>query len=182
MTEPEHTPEESGEDDDLQPTEAPAEDDEVESFYAEDTKVPMPEGESPRVQALEAELDKTKEQLLRTAAELENTRRRAQKERADASKFGIAGFARDMLDVADNLARALESAPEDTGELDPRLQNLIQGIQATERELQRNLEKNDIKKIDPEGEIFNPNYHEVMFEAPGTGQPPGTVIQVMEVG
>lgn len=181
MTKAEQTPEEAGENEELQPTETAAGGDEVESFYAEDAKIPMPEGEDPRIAALQSELDKTKDQLLRTAAELENTRRRAQKERADASKFGIAGFARDMLSVADNLERAISAVPDEAKE-DERIKNLIQGIEATQRELLRSLEKNDVKPINPEGEVFNPNFHEVMFETPGTGQPPGTVIQVMEVG
>lgn len=179
---PDHEPEKHEEEEQEQNA-APASDDDLNPSGI--TEEPDGSDDDPvqaKIEVLEAELDQTKDQLLRTAAELENTRRRAQKERADASKFGIAGFARDMLAVADNLSRALEAVPEDLKAADPRMEGLIDGIQATQRELMRNLEKNDVKALNPEGEVFNPNFHEVMFETPGTGQPAGTVIQVLEVG
>ncbi|MCC6597692.1 MAG: nucleotide exchange factor GrpE [Alphaproteobacteria bacterium] len=131
---------------------------------------------------LQAELEATKDQMIRALAEAENTRRRAQKEREDIAKFAISGFAKDMLDVADNLRRALEAVPSDLLESDPRLKNLIEGIEVTERTLLQNFEKHGIRAIEPMGEIFNPNFHEVMFEAPAPGKPAGTIIQVMATG
>jgi len=138
--------------------------------------------ESSELESLRAELTQTKEQMLRVAAEAENTKRRALKEKEDAGKYANARFAKDILSVADNLRRALDSVPQETLEADPQVKNLVDGIQATERELLKSFENNGIRPIDPSGEIFNPNYHEVMFEAPGTGQKPGTVVEVMELG
>jgi len=173
------TPKETAqENDDLQPTDIDEGSEEsIDSTIAEEQAADASE-----LETLQDELDRTKDQLMRALAEVENTRRRAAKERQDAMKFGISGFARDMLDVADNLARALGAVPEELLESEPQLANLIEGIKATERELQRNLEKNGVKKLNPEGEVFDPNFHEVMFETPGTGQPGGTIIQVLEVG
>lgn len=134
------------------------------------------------IKGLQDELDKTKDQALRAMAEAENARKRAAKEREDASKFAIAGFARDLLSVADNLRRAVSSIPADAMAADPHLKNLNDGVEATERELLKTFEKNGLKKIMPENEMFNPNLHEVMFEAPATGKPAGTIVQVMEPG
>ncbi len=133
-------------------------------------------------ETLEAELAKTKDQLLRALAENENTRRLARKDREDAGKYAISSFAREMLGVADNLRRALDHVPEDLIAQNAEIKNLTDGINATEREMLRTFEKQGIKQIDPMGELFNPNFHEVMFETPGTGEPAETVIQVMEKG
>ena len=135
-----------------------------------------------KIAALQAELEKNKDQMLRALAEAENGRKRALKEREDASKYAVSSFARDRLTVADNLRRALEAIPGDLLKSDPRLQKVIEGIEATERELLKSFDRSSIKKIDPSGEIFNPNFHEVMFEAQGTGKPAGTIVQVMDVG
>jgi molecular chaperone GrpE len=134
-----------------------------------------------KIDALQAELDKTKDQMLRALAESENGRKRAIKERDDVGKYAVSSFAKDLLNVADNLRRAIQACPPDMHD-DPRLKTLIDGVAATERELLKSFEKAGIRKIEPAGEAFNPNYHEVMFETPGTGQKPGTVIQVMEAG
>ncbi len=125
---------------------------------------------------------KLKEQALRALAEAENARRRAQKDREDATKFAITGFARDLLPVADNLRRAIDATPEELIGLDPRVQSLMDGIEATERELLRGMEKNGLQKIEAEGKPFDPNMHEVMFEMPAGGQLAGTVMQVIEPG
>lgn len=130
------------------------------------------------VTALQAELGAAKEQVLRALAEADNARKRAAREREDASKYAISNFARDLLSVADNLRRALEAAPPGS----EQLLSLLQGVEATERELLKIFEKNGIRKIEPAGEMFNPNFHEVMFEAPATGQPAGTIVQVIEAG
>lgn len=136
-----------------------------------------------RIQNLEAELSKAKDMILRTAAEAENTRKRAQRDREDASKYAIANFARDLITVADNLRRALNAMPKDVAESNEQLKGLIHGIEATERELLNSFEKNGIRKIEPLNEIFNPNFHEVMFEAPPVpGMAAGTIIQILETG
>ncbi len=135
-----------------------------------------------RIAALEAELDRTKDQMLRAVAETDNARKRALRDREDASKFAISSFARELLDVSDNLRRALGAVPEDLMETEPRLKNLVDGIEATERELLRSFEKNGVKKIEPLDEPFDPNFHEVMFETPGSGRPPGTITEVIEAG
>lgn len=137
--------------------------------------------ESARIQALEAELDATKDKMLRVVADAENTKRRALKERDDAQKFSIASFARDIIPVADNLRRALDAMPDDAKNND-QIASLIEGIEATERELIRAFERHGLKKLDPINAIFDPNFHEVMFEAPMPSKPAGTVIQVMETG
>lgn len=126
--------------------------------------------------ALQAELDQTKDQALRAVAEAENTRRRAKQDKEDASKFAVSKMARDLLSVADNLRRALDAMPEDA---DP---NMIKGIEATERELLNAFERHGIQKLEPLHVPFDPNMHEVMFETPSQGHPPGTVTQIMEPG
>lgn len=134
------------------------------------------------VEALQAQLDQATDQAVRALAEAENTRRRAQKEREDASKYAVSGFAKDLLDVSDNLRRALDAIPADLLEAEPRLKNLVEGIEATERSLLRTFEKHGIKKLEPLDEPFDPNFHEVMFETPAPGKPAGVVMQVVEPG
>ncbi len=156
----------------------------AEEIQEEQTPESLPEatGESERIQELEAELARSKDQTLRALAELENTRKRAMKDREDASAYGISKFARDLLSVSDNLRRALEAVPEDLLQLDERIPVLMTGIEATERELLKSFEQNGIQKIEPLNERFDPNFHEVMFEAPMPDKPSGTVIQVVEAG
>lgn len=139
-----------------------------------------PEGAT--TETLKRELEEAKNQTLRALAEADNTRKRAAKDREDAGKYAFANFARELLPVADNLRRALDSIPEDLKSADPRVKNIIDGIEATERELLKSFEKSGIRKIHPLDEPFNANFHEVMFEAPGGGKPAGTVMQVVETG
>lgn len=157
------------------------------SDAAENPTPEIPDGAPQEAQAsdsaaLQQELEKTREQMLRALADMENLRKRSQKEREDARNYAVTSFARDLLDVADNLRRALESAPVDLPDSDPRVFNLLEGIKATERGMLNTLEKNGIRKIYPLDEPFNPNFHEVMLETPGTGKPSGTVVMVMESG
>jgi molecular chaperone GrpE len=129
----------------------------------------------------EAELAATRDKLLRALAEGENMRKRAQRDREDAGKYAAQSFAKDMLDVADNLRRALSSAPAES-EWDERTRNLLEGVAATERELQATLERHGIKRLDPHGERFDHNFHQAMFEMDNTGQPAGTIVQVLQPG
>lgn len=126
------------------------------------------------------------DQVLRTLAELENTRRRAERDRAEALKYGAVSFARDMVGVADNLQRALKAASEMDAAakiaLPETVQAVLEGVAATERDLLAALGRHKVKVLSPMGEKFDPNLHEAMFEAPGTGQESGTIIEVIETG
>jgi molecular chaperone GrpE len=132
---------------------------------------------------LEDQLAASNDQLLRTLAELENTRRRAERDRGDALKYGAMSFARDMLSVADNMQRALKAVEDvDDGDMSDAAKAMLEGVAATERDLQASLQRHKVMPINPMGEKFDPNQHEALFEAPGTGQPSGTVIEVVEIG
>ncbi len=139
-----------------------------------------PEGD--KVKILEDELAKAKDQLMRTLADSENLRKRTQRERVDAGKYAVSSFAKDLLDFADNFRRAIESIPEELRNQDDRMKNLVGGISAMERDLLKTFEKHGIQKMEPHGEVFDPNYHEVMFEADAPDKKPGTIIQVIEPG
>jgi molecular chaperone GrpE len=132
--------------------------------------------------AARAEAAQMKDQALRAMAEAENTRKRAQRDREDAQKYGIANFAREMLIVADNLRRALEAIPAETLQSDEALKTLYDGVAATERQLEAALGKQQIQRIWPEGERFDSNFHQAMFEVPDSGKPAGTVVQVLQAG
>lgn len=131
--------------------------------------------------SLQDDLDKAKDQLLRALAETENVRRRAIKERDDAGKYAVSNFARDLLDFADNFHRAMDAVPADL-RADDRVAGVMTGLEAMEQQMMRVFEKHGIKKVMPADEMFDPHFHEVMFEAPGTGKPGGTIIQVIEPG
>ncbi len=134
-----------------------------------------------RVAALEVELAEQKDRALRALAEVENIRRRAQREREDALKYAVTGFARDLLSAADNLRRALASLPE--AEIrDERTRSLLDGVAATERELLGAFERHGIRRIDPKGEPFDHNFHQAVFEAEAPGQPGGTIVEVLQPG
>jgi molecular chaperone GrpE len=134
-------------------------------------------------QALAAEVADLKDRLLRTLAEMENLRRRTEREVADARAYGIAGFARDTLAVADNLRRALDAiAGEGRESLSPAMTSFVEGVELTERELLKVLEKHGIKRFDPLGEKFDPNVHQAMFEVPDPSSPAGTVVRVVQAG
>jgi len=132
--------------------------------------------------AAQQEAASLKDQLLRALAETENVRRRAARDKDDAGKFAMAGFAREIVGVADNLSRALEAITPESLEKDATLKTLFEGIQATERQLETAFEKQAIKKVWPLGEKFDSNLHQAMFEVPGTDKPAGTVVQVLQAG
>ena len=124
-----------------------------------------------------------KDKLLRTLAEMENLRKRTAREIADARAYGIAGFAREVLAVADNMQRALDAVgPELREGGDAKVKSLIEGVELTERELLKVLEKHGVKKFSPEGQKFDPNVHQAMFEMEHPELPPGHVAQVMQAG
>jgi molecular chaperone GrpE len=134
-----------------------------------------------RLTALEAELAEQKDRLLRALAETENVRRRALREREDASKYAVTGFARDLLSAADNLRRALDSLPE-AEVRDERTRSLLAGVAATERELLSVFERHGIRRIDPTGEPFDHNFHQAIFEAERSDLPSGIVVEVLQPG
>jgi molecular chaperone GrpE len=123
-----------------------------------------------------------KDQVLRALAETENVRRRVQRDRDDAVKYAASGLAKDLLPVADNLRRALDAIPKEALETDEALRTLATGVEMTERLLLAALERHQIKRIEAQGQKFDSNLHQAMFEVPGTGLPAGTVAQVMEAG
>ncbi len=143
-----------------------------------ETATPSPDE---RLVALETELADVKDRLLRALAEAENVRRRTQREREDALKSAVAGFARDLLSAADNLRRALDSLPEAEAP-DERTRSLLHGVAATERELLSVFERHGLRRIDPKGERFDHNYHQAVFEVENSEAPPGTVVEVLQPG
>lgn len=136
-----------------------------------------------RIAELEKEIEAEKDRALRLAADLENTRRRAEREKSEASKYGITNFARDLLSVADNFARALELAPDDPSQMDAKaFQGLINGMRMTEKELLTVFERNGIKRLEPKGEKFDPNIHQAIAQVPGNGEPKDHVVDVAAPG
>ena len=134
-------------------------------------------------EALAKEVADARDKMLRTLAEMENLRKRTQREVADARTYGIASFARDVLDIADNLQRALDAVPVETREAaDAGLKALIEGVELTERSLHNTLEKNGVQKFDPLGQKFDPNVQQAMYEIPDASVAPGTVVQVVQSG
>lgn len=135
-----------------------------------------------RVAELEEELAAMKDQALRAMAEAQNVRRRAEKEKADASKYAIAAFAREMIGVADNLRRALDSIDSETRKSDEAVENLAVGVEMTEKEMIAAFDRVGIKAIDALEKKFDHNFHEALFEIPDESKPAGTVLQVIETG
>src|ERR1700751_5044949 len=144
----------------------------------------MPDDPEPgSVETLTKEVAEARDKMLRTLAEMENLRQRTRREASDAKTYGITGFAGDVLEIADNLQRALDAVPvEARAAADPGLKALIEGVELTERSLLNALEKNGVKKFDPSGEKFNPNFQQAMYEVPDASVPAGTVVQVVQAG
>ena len=144
----------------------------------------MPDDPEPvSVESMAKEIADARDKMLRMLAEMENLRQRTRREVADAKTYGITGFARDVLDIADNLQRALDAVPaEARATADPGLKALIEGVELTERSLLNALEKNGVKKFDPMGQKFDPNFQQAMYEVPDASVPSGTVVQVVQAG
>ncbi len=143
---------------------------------------PRPES-NPAVEALQAEVASLKDRILRTMAEMENMRRRTDREVSDAKSYGVSSFAREMVSAADNLQRALSSLPAEAKEgVSPAVQSFVQGVELTERDLLSRLARFGVKPIETLGQRFDPNRHEALFEMPDESVPTGTVVQQMETG
>lgn len=154
----------------------------AESTAAEAENPTAPEPADPVAEA-KREASEFKDKLLRTLAEMENLRKRTEREVFDARLYGIAGFARDVLAVADNMHRALDAIGSELRESDDaKVKALIEGVELTERELLKTLEKNGVKKFSPQGEKFDPNLHQAMYEVPTSDLPPGLVADVIQAG
>lgn len=165
---------------------------------AEEARTPMDEGDAPeeddatkdetpvspeeRVAELEAEVESLNDRLLRAVAETENIRRRSQRDKQDTARYAITNFARDMLSVADNLGRALGSVDEEARKDNAVIENLMIGVEMTERELMAAMGRVGVTRMEPIGNRFDPNVHEAMFEYDDAEQPQGTVGQVIEPG
>jgi len=161
---------------------APAESGDAEPSHAESEARPQ----APQPDLLAAarkEAAEYKDKLLRTLAEMENLRRRTEREVTDVRLYGIASFARDILAVADNMDRALQALDHEIREkVDAGVKALLDGVELTERELHNVLEKHGVKKFEPKGEKFDPNRHQAMYEVADAAVPPGTVAQVVQAG
>lgn len=134
---------------------------------------------APDIEALQSELAKARDDMLRALAEVENTRRRAERQAADARAYAIDRFAADLLPVADTLTRALQAAPPD--DRDEGFRNLLTGVELTERALLDAFARHGLKRVGAKGETFDPNVHQAVAQAPGD-QPAGTVLEVMQPG
>lgn len=133
-------------------------------------------------QELAAEVGKLKDQLLRTLAELENYRKRAEREREEMAKYAITGFARELLSVGDNLRRAIESVPPEHDDPEKLLKTLLEGVEITEKELLSAFKKHAVEKIDPLGQPFDHHLHQAMFDVEDSDQPVGTIVHVLQPG
>ena len=140
------------------------------------------EAEIDPIAALEAERDELKDQTLRALAEVENMRRRTERELAQSRKYGHSGFARDLLAAVDNLKRAVDVLPEDRSNLDETMTNLVVGVEMIHQEIMTVLERHGISVISPDGEKFDYDKHQAMFEVPTNEVEPGTVVQVAQNG
>jgi len=142
-----------------------------------------PEAAADPMAVLAKEAADMKDRLLRTLAEMENLRRRTEREVVDARLYGVTNFARDILAVADNMERAMKALDDGIrAQADAGVKALLDGVELTERELIKVMEKHGVRKIEPMGQKFDPNLHQAMFELPDPSVPAGTIVQVMQPG
>lgn len=162
---------------------APAGEAKSASPWWENPDAPPPPDPKEEIERLEAEKSDLTDRLIRLAAEMDNLRKRTDRELTDTRKYAVAKFAGDMLVVGDNLRRALAAVPADRLESgDEVLKSLSEGVQVTEREMERLLEKNGVTRIAAKGERFDPHRHQAMFEVPDPTKPAGTVTEVVQEG
>jgi molecular chaperone GrpE len=132
--------------------------------------------------ALLADNAELRDKLLRTMADMENLRRRTEREKTDTARYAISNFARDVLTVGDNLKRTVDHVPAEAAAADPALKSFLEGVELTERELLNVLERHGVTRIEPLGQRFDPNCHQAMYEVPDPSVPEGTVVDVMQAG
>lgn len=172
-------------DDETDPREA----DEDQAKLADSLKAKMPStSPDPDLQvgadltALLTENAEMRDRLLRTMADMENLRRRTEREKADTARYAITNFARDVLTVGDNLKRTMDHVPADAAAQDPALKSFLEGVELTERELLNVLDRHGVTRIEPLGARFDPNCHQAMYEVQNPDVPEGTVVDVMQAG
>lgn len=134
------------------------------------------------LEALSNDNAELKDKLMRTLADMENLRARTEREKKDMAKYAVANFARDILTIGDNISRTIQAVPEESINADPALKTLVDGIEMTERELSNTLDRYGVKLIDCEGEPFDPNIHQAMFEVPNPDITAGIVVEVVQNG
>ena len=149
----------------------------------------LPDSENPHaaefavLEALRAEIEALKDQRLRALAEVENVRRRTERERTEASQYAVTKFARDMVGIADNFSRALAAAAAALRDAaDPQIRAVLDGVEATDRQLIQTLERYGVKAVDTSDGKFDPNLHQAIAEVPAQGKPPGSIVDVMQTG
>jgi molecular chaperone GrpE len=152
---------------------------EIESPIAE----PPADPRDKEIAALTGEVGSLKDRLLRLAAEMDNTRKRLEREKAEATLYAATNFAKDLLSVADNMGRALAAVTaESRAAADEVTRNLLSGVEVVERELLNTFQRHGIRKLETVGQKFDPNLHQALFEVPAGDHPPGTVVQEMQSG
>jgi molecular chaperone GrpE len=149
----------------------------------------LPDSENPHaaefavLEALKAEVESLKDQRLRALAEAENIRRRAEREKSEASQYAVTKFARDMVGIADSFARALAAVPAPVRDAaDPQVKAVLDGVEATDRQLIQTLERYGVKPVDTSDGKFDPNLHQAIAEVPAAGKPPGSIVDVVQTG
>src|ERR1700754_1407424 len=154
-----------------------------------DEPTQLPDSENPHaaefavLQTLQAEVETLKDQRLRALAEAENIRRRAEREKNEASQYAVTKFARDMVGIADNFARVLAAVPAEVrAAADPQVQAVLDGVEATDRQLIQTLERYGVKQVDTSDGKFDPNLHQAIAEVPAAGKPPGSIVDVVQSG
>ena len=155
---------------------------------SEETEQEMPEARIAEtapdpIQVLKSEIEALRDQRLRALAEAENIRRRSEREKTEASQYAVTKFARDMLSIADNFSRALAACPPELRETaDPQIKAVLDGVEATDRQLMATLERYGVKPVSTEDGKFDPNLHQAIAEVPGNGKPAGTIVDVVQSG
>jgi len=155
---------------------------------SEETEQEMPEAriaDQPvdAIEVLKAEIESLRDQRLRALAEAENIRRRAEREKSEASLYAVTKFARDMLAIADNFSRALAACPPEVRDAaDPQVKAVLDGVEATDRQLLGTLERHGVKPVSTEDGKFDPNLHQAIAEVPGNGKPAGSIVDVVQSG
>jgi molecular chaperone GrpE len=134
------------------------------------------------IATLKAQIADLTDRLLRAHAEMDNIRKRSEREKADTQKYAVTRFAHDIITVGDNVERAIAAVPPAAAEHDPALKSFLEGVTMTERELVNVLERHGIKRMSPQGEAFNPHHHQAVMEAHDESVPAGTVVQVLQAG
>ncbi len=146
------------------------------------TPPPPPSPESEEMTRLKAEAADLKDRLLRTHAEMDNIRKRLEREKLDASKYAISKFARDVVAIGDNVQRAMDAVPQSAAEQDPAVKSFVEGVAMIDRELLAILGRHGVTRLDPKGQPFNPHHHQAVVEVPSADFAAGLITQVFQSG